>query len=364
MTAITPVKDQLPEVLAKPKRALVEANISDDAKRYIAAANLALRANTLTAYSNDVGLYLTYCREISREPFDAAGETAQLWLGYMLGQEYKLKTIKRRVSSLRKAYKHQVKGGWPDEAELMINSVVRGARNEPERFEKGLNTTRKVKPINGDDLQALFAMDLPDFDENTVVGLRNKTILVLAYVAALRRSEVASLKRRAVAIERDEVSLTFWNDKGSKARRADDQSLVLTFKSESLQLARLMEEWFAVLDHQGRSGPQAMVFYRIAKGQRKAKGDEPAVSKGNLLNEPMTGWMVYEIVLRAAKALGRDPSEFGGHSLRRGHITKSLRKGHLQGDVMASVRIGDQATLMEYLEVSDEHGKNRAPSLD
>jgi integrase len=74
------------------------------------------------------------------------------------------------------------------------------------------------------------------------------------------------------------------------------------------------------------------------------------IDHGRITADRLTGRAVAEIVKRAAKRVGIDPSKVAGHSLRSGFATSAARGGASLADIMAQTGHKNSDIAMRYVQ--------------
>lgn len=239
----------------------------------------------------------------ARELRPASVEVVAAYLAHLADSGFKVSTITRRAAAI--AFAHRTLGCPPPTASEPVKAVLRGIRRQLGSAveQKAPATARAI---------AKLVKRCPD----SVVGKRDRAVLLLGFAAALRRSELADLC-------------------------VDD----LTFGPEGL-----------------------VVRIRRSKTDQDGEGAQIPVPRGSKLKplEAIEAWLqvrpeecgpslfgicdrtVAEIVKRYARLARLDPSQFAGHSLRAGFVTSALEHGADLFKVMDVTRHKRVETLREY----------------
>src|SRR5258705_5099533 len=157
-------------------------------RAYLAAEK---SSSTRRAYQSDWAHFSAWCEGASEIPLPATPIGVARYLSHLADGGKKVSTIERRVAAIRSA--HKAAGHEPPTNAEGVKAVMRGIRRT-----KGKKQTKKA-PATDDLLARLMAL-FPD----TLAAIRDKAIVLLAFAAALRRSELVDLK----------VNDVEWREKG------------------------------------------------------------------------------------------------------------------------------------------------------
>jgi integrase len=165
-------------------------------------------------------------------------------------------------------------------------------------------TAQEAKtPVLIEDLRKMVAL-LPD----TLLGVRDRALLVLGFSCAFRRSEVVSLDLPDLAFTRDGLAV---NLRRSKTDQEGAGRKIGVPYGSTLATCPI------------RSVQQWMERSKISEGPLF----RPINRHGKMASSRLSDGAVAEIVKRYAAAAGMDATDFGGHSLRSGFATSAAMKG-------------------------------------
>jgi site-specific recombinase XerD len=269
---------------------------------------------TRLAYGSDFRHFSAWCRARGTLDVPASpGDVAQ-YLADLADAGRTVSTIVRRASAIR--YAHKLKGFEPPTNSEGVKTLLRGIRRK-----LGCAPHQKA-PATAKAISAITAK-IPA----TLVGKRDRALLLLGFAAALRRSELVALNVADLERRNEGVIVHI---RRSKTDQVGAGHQVAVPRGTKLRPVEAIEEWLAA--SKIVEGP---VFRSIDKG-------------GNLSAAPLTGASVALIVKRRCLAAGLDPSAFSGHSLRAGFVTSALDSGADVLKVMDVTRHSDVKTLKAY----------------
>ena len=136
------------------------------------------------------------------------------------------------------------------------------------------------------------------------IGMRNRALILVTYVSACRRAEIAALRLDHLELTPDGYVLLIPDSK------TGTREVVLPYGSApDTCRVRALQTWLetAAID----TGP---VF-------------RPVDRHGNIADRPLRPEAIAAVVKTAAQAAGIDPTRIGAHSLRRGHAQQARRNG-------------------------------------
>lgn len=248
------------------------------------------RSQTERAYQTDWNDFAAWCGRRGFVALPGTPDTVALYVASLDEQGRKLATIRRRLAAI--AAVHRAAGHTSPTG----HAVVHGAVATVERIQ-ALEPVSKT-PIFPDDLRRMIRRRLP----GSPASLRDRSLLLLGYAGALRRTELVGLDIGDIAVEPDGLRMTV-------AAHATETpglpyALELTAEAETdLCPVRATRAWVQQLAGQGMSrGP----LFR------------PINRHGQISDQRLSDRAVALIVKRAAAAAGLDPAQYAGHSLRSG----------------------------------------------
>ena len=283
------------------------------ARRATGLAENARATNTRRAYKSDWRDFAGWCAARERDPLPAAPALVGLYLAAR--EHLSVATLSRRVSSI--AAEHRRTGHSLDTRHPAIADVLRGLRRErgsAQRHAEALTVPllKRVLAHMGDDLGAL----------------RDRALLLVGIVAALRRSELVALDVADIAVGEEGLRITIRQSKTD----AEGHGAVLAVGRTRRPTcpAAAYEAWLAAA--------------RITKGAAFR-----AVDRHGRLGGRLSGNAVALIVQRRAAAAGLDPAVYSGHSLRSGFATTAARAGMGEFKIAAQTRHASLAVLRRYV---------------
>jgi site-specific recombinase XerD len=137
--------------------------------------------NTLRAYKADMFEFIDYCEKVSTCALPSSPSAVSNFLMQTVGQGIKTSTIRRKVSSISAIHRLSSFDDPTKHPEVKI-TLRKISRQLGSRFDQAYPVTRPVLDL------------LINSCEHDLRGIRNKTLLLLAYDSMRRRSELISLR--------------------------------------------------------------------------------------------------------------------------------------------------------------------------
>lgn len=270
-------------------------------------------SGTRRAYASDFKDFHAWCDRAGETVLPATAISVAKYLAQLADGGLKVATIERRVASIR--YIHKAAGHEPPTNSEGVKAVMRGIRRRI-----GKKQTRKA-PATAELLTAALSK-LP----NTIVGLRDRALLLIGFAAALRRSELVDLKVNDVTWKTKGIVLNIGRSKTDQAGEGAD---IPVPRGGKLKPVQALEAWL------GAAGITEGPIFR-------------SVDRHGRVGEALSDRSVARIVKKVLGAAGLDETLFAGHSLRAGFVTSALDSGADNFKVMNITRHADPKTLRIY----------------
>ena len=283
----------------------------EEAKTY---AQKSLADSTRRAYQSDWRIFEAWCNETEVTALPAKDTIVAIFIGTEAASNGRSpSTLTRRLAAIDLVHKG-LKHASPC-ASTEVKKVMQGIRRDHKK------PANKKAPAMPADIQRM--VDACPQQGNR--GLRDRAILLFGFATAMRRSELVAIDRSHLEAVRESDGETL---KGlivtipfSKTDQNSEGTTIAVPAQRSSDYCPVQ----AVLDWlvQDDVGIPA-VFIRISKSDRllvkKTKEDiEPRTHR-------LTAQSVAHIVKYYAEKVELDPSQYSGHSFRRGWLTAAAQK--------------------------------------
>jgi integrase len=209
---------------------------------------------------------------------------------------------------------------------------------------KGIRRTKGTAPAQKapaltDDIRAMI-----DATDASIIGIRDRALVLLGFAAAFRRSELVALDVEDCAFGKDGLTITLRRSKTDQDGQGRKIGIPYGANPETCPV-RVLQGW---LEQAGTSsGP---VFRSINRhGQ---------VQPGRL-----SGIDVARVVKKLAERAGLDPANYAGHSLRAGHATSAAIAGASERSIMNQTGHRSVQMVRRYIRDGSLFRENSAGKL-
>jgi integrase len=291
----------------------------DKARAFVAQSQA---ANTARAYAADWAHFEGWCTERGVLALPATPATVALYLADLAepseaGQvARKVSTIQRRLSGI--VFYHTAANYDSPADSREVRAVMRGIRRVKGAppSEKQPATTEVIRAMVehlGDDLRSR----------------RDRTLLLVGFAGALRRSELVGLEMRDAQITREGIVLTIRRSKTDQEGQGVTKGIAYGSNPDTCPV-RALQAWLeATQITDGR------LFRSLRFGKVQPRG--------------LDGRDVARIVKRAATLAGLDPAPFSGHSLRAGLATAAAAAGVSERTIMEQTGHKSLTVMRRYI---------------
>ena len=220
----------------------------------------------------------------------------------------------------------------------MRSAIEAGANSPSGRRSKGVAPTTKT-PLLTEDLRALLA-ELPEGP----LGVRDRALLLVGFAGGFRRSELVALDVEDLEFKGRNLVVTLRRSKTDQEGAGRKVGIPRGSQEETCPV-RSVKAW---LDEAAiESGP---VFRAVNR-------------HGAIQPKRLTGQSVGLIVKRYAEACGKEPADFGGHSLRSGHATQAAANGASERSIMNQTGHRSLKMVRQYIREGSLFRENAASKL-
>lgn len=280
-------------------------------------------ASTRNAYAKDWAAFETWCRAMSLEPLPAAPATIGTYLTTLAGR-LAVATLARRLAAIATAHRHA--GHRLDTRHPAILDLLRGIRRV-----HGVRQ-RRAAPATTGVVQAMAATC-----DTSLIGLRDRALLLVGFAAALRRSEIAALDAGDVAIVPEGLRITVARSKTDQEALGETVGVVRTGTATCPVAA--VQAWLAAA---------AITEGRVFRG----------INRHGRIGAGLTDQVVALIVKKRAALIGLDAAEFSGHSLRAGLATSAAANAVEERIIQRQTRHRSVTVLRGYIREGEVFNGN------
>ena len=313
--------------------AVVSDNTADLLKNY------AINPNTERAYKSDLSMYhcwLSRLKNSSSLPHNP-GVIAD-YLVHLDDIDKSISTIRRHVQAI--SWVHRLKGhDTPPTRSAVVKKTVEAIIRRRNEQERQVNATSKT-PATVDIIIAMVGQ----CDTASLIGKRDKALLLLGFSGAFRRSELVNLRAQNISINIEGADIRLQKSKTDQIGRGEVVSITRGQCLESCPVASVVD-WMNAAGIE--SGP---LFRPVRKGDRLQSGG-------------LSDRTVARIVKNYALGLGLNPAAFSGHSLRSGMLTSAAESGADLIQLAQHARHKDVNQTMHYIRHANRYKNNPTAGL-
>lgn len=326
-----------------PVAVLSDAVLTSDEARYVDAARA---ANTVRGYRADWTDFTTWCHTAGHTPLPADPATLTGYLTALAGRGLKVGTISRRLSAITFAHTvHDLPDPTTGARVLAVWEGIRRTHTTPPT-----QATPLMPPLLHDVLDACpvtrtWTSSSSRDPEPDLAGLRDRALLLVGFVTALRRSELAALDVDHLSEHPRGLVLSIGRSKTNQTG-AQPELVVVPHGTHARRCPVItLRTWLHAADI--TDGP---VFRPVSKGNRA-------------LNRRLHPESVNTLIRNAIQRTGTDTSGYSAHSLRAGFVTHAHLRGATDRAIAHQTRHRSLATLGTYVRIHTAWDDNAANQL-
>jgi len=283
----------------------------------------ALSENTRLAYEKGWRRFEAWCTGNDVDPKKARSRDV---VGFLIAMATKGSDSRNKPLALNtlRLYRSALNDRWrrmglrSPASENSVDEVLRGLTRL-----RG-DTPRRVRALREHQILAMLASC-----NETLHGYRDRALLSLGFAAALRRSELCSL--RMGDLQRKESEGILVHLRWSKTDPQRIGQSVAVIEGKSVKPVEHVERW---LRASGVSN--GFVFQTLLRG-------------GMVSGRPLDPGDVARVVKRYARKIGLDSREYSGHSLRAGFVTSAAAHHARIDKIMEVTRHRSAETVLKYI---------------
>ncbi len=277
-------------------------------------------ASTRRAYASDLRDFDAFCAARGVSSFPAEAQTIALYVAAS-ADRVKVSTIRRRLAAI--SVRHRRAGLESPCAHRIVRDVVSGIARA-----KG-TAPRRVDAITLDVMQPLLLAVRGD----DVAAKRDRSIVLLGFACALRRSELAALQLEDLRFSKRGLLVRIARSKTDQEGQGVELAVPFV-ENHALCAVRAVRAW---IDAVGiTEGP----LFRSLTPHRRVQ------------DAPIAGRDVANLVQTLARRARLD-GDFSGHSLRSGFVTSAVQAHVSVDNIMRTTRHRSLAVLQSYIRRSD-----------
>jgi len=325
-----------------PLALLDDVPLSDGEAGYVAAARA---ANTLRGYRSDWSEWCAWCAGEGADPLGGDPVAVSQYLVFLAGHEAKVGTMARRLSALRFAFRLRGLADPTENARVVaVWEGIRRTHGSPPQQAAPLMPPELLDVLEACPTQKVWrTVGRPA--EPDLAGARDRALLLVGFVGAMRRSELVSLDMEHLRDHSQGLVLTIPRSKTNQEGIEPELVVLPRGTSPARCPVQVVQAWAELAGI--TSGP---LFRPVSKGNR------PLARR---LNPDTANRLVQAAVARA----GLDPLPYSAHSLRAGFVTYAHLRGASDRAIAHQTRHRSLATLGQYVRIHEAWQDNAATQL-
>jgi site-specific recombinase XerD len=344
-----------------PFALLAEDALSAEEEHYIGAARA---ANTVRGYRSDWAEFTAWCACEGRSPIPADASTVTGYLTNLAGHGARVGTMSRRLSAIKFAHRLQDLPDPTDQARVIAvwEGIRRQHATSPEQ------ATPLMPPDLWDVLSACPATRTWKTPrrpaEPDLAGFRDRALLIVGFVAALRRSEISALD--VEHIHPHPHGLVLMLPRSKTNQRGDAEEIVVLPRATNPQRCpvTLLQQWLQQAAITGGA-----VFRPVGKSNRPLPRRLSSGSVNDIVQAAVTRT---GLSTSPAGQLGEQGDQnigcsaapiYSAHSLRAGFVTYAHLRGASDRAIAHQTRHRSLATIGAYIRVDNAWQDNAATQL-
>jgi site-specific recombinase XerD len=332
----------LPHRSTDPSTIVADDTLTAAEARYVTAARA---ANTMRGYRSDWSEFTTWCTNTNTTSLPAEAAAITGYLTTLAERGAKVGTMSRRLSAIRFAHTGH------DLPDPTTNARVLAVW-------EGIRRTHTTPPDQAAPLMRPLLLDVLDACPTTrtwtspgrpaepdLAGLRDRALLLVGFVTALRRSELAALDVAHISDHPNGLVLSIARSKTNQTGEHAELVVAPHGRHPARSPVTALQAWLTTADI--TDGP---VFLLVSKGNRPLP---------RRLHPESINTLVQNAVARA----GIDPDPYSAHSLRAGFVTHAHLRGASDRAIAHQTRHRSLATIGTYVRISQAWDDNAATQL-
>lgn len=309
----------------------VDRHVSDRTRERIAAS---VPDTTRRAYGRQLARFEDWCTEAGRTAYPCSAETLAEFVSHLCDLNLGPASIEQAVAAIRTQHRNL---GYPHQPDTSAaRMVLRSHRRN--RADSG-KRTKQAPPIVLDTLRAMISAT----DATTVLGLRDRALLVLGFALMGRRSELAALDITDVTETPDGLEVLIRKSKTDQDALGEVVAIPRGTHPDT-DPVRVLRAWLAALAEHG-----------VDEGRLLR-----SVNRWGHLADSISEDGINKAVRAAAERAGLpNPGTYSAHSLRAGGATAAYKAGAPISQITRHGRWADGSpTVNRYIRAADRWSDN------
>lgn len=287
--------------------------------------NASVSKATRRAYKSDWLNFVSFCDYRDENALPASSSTVCMFLTELADMGKSVATIVRALTALNKAHELAGYGSVRNHETRLLMKGIKRKKGKPADQVKGITYDEIIK-------MALLC-------ENTLLGVRDRAVLMLGWCSAFRRSELVALN--IGDLEFTEQGLIITVCKSKTDQEAKGQQIGIPYSKDIICPVKAVQEWISRIDTRS-IGADTPLFRAVGMA-----GQKLWVTK---TGGRLSARMVSLTVKRYANRCGLHSEKYASHSLRRGLATEAGARRIPERIIARHTRHISMAVLRQYIE--------------
>jgi integrase len=309
----------------------VDRLVSDRTRERIADA---VPPATERAYARQLTRYTDWCAQHGRTAFPGTEQTLAEFVSHLCDLDLGKASIEQAIAAIRTAHRLQ---GYPHRPDTAAARMV--LRSHTRTQARAGRRTKQAPPIILDTLRAMIAAT----DSATLLGLRDRALLVLGFALMGRRSELAALDISDVTETADGLEVLIRMSKTDQDAVGEIVAIPRGTHPDT-DPVRVLHAWLAALAEHGVEAGRLL----------------RSVNRWGQLSDSISEDGINKAVRAAAERAGLpNPQTYSAHSLRAGGATAAYKAGAPISQITRHGRWADGSpTVNRYIRAADRWSDN------
>ena len=307
-----------------------------------AAAALAENArapNTRRAYESDWASWVAFCEAQDFVPLPADPELVKLYLTHLTdffgakGKKLRPRTAERHLAAITTT--HCAMGFTFDRHNPALTQTLDGIRRTFGKSQKG------ARALRTEDIVALCATFGRD-----IRSLRDKASILLGFAGGFRRSEIVGLNAEDLTFIDGTLRVML---RRSKTDQEGEGRTIVILPGQTLKTCPVaaVRAWLAAADLEHEGGDPIFRPINRHSGIELNRLSDRAV----------------DLIVKGASRAAHLKESYSAHSLRAGHVTEALARGHDRAAIKRQPGHASDAMLDRYARETDLAANNSSSAL-
>jgi site-specific recombinase XerD len=290
-------------------------------------ANASRSPATRRAYAHDWQDFTIWCASHAVDHLPATSATVAAYIAGLAKQRRTMSTITRRLAAISQA--HQLAGHPTPTHDERVRTVLKGIKRK-------VGTAQQGKAPATVEVVRILLQQIG----HSILGTRDRALLLVGFAGAFRRSELVSFDVADVTLS--ELGIVLLLRQSKTDQEGEGRKIAIPYGLIPATCpVRALEAWLC--DASVTAGP---IF-------------RPIDRHGNVKPRRLTAQSVALVIKRYAAAASLNVTDFSGHSLRAGFATTAAAVGVTERQIMRQTGHTSVKTVRKYIRQGELFGITR-----